>query len=508
MKALYEVAQIRAVEQAAASALAPGALMERAGEAAARLALDLLAQVRVRQVLVLAGPGNNGGDALEVAANLARAGVDVTVIHLPGTAAPAPETARALARARSGSAQFVSEPSDAFDGLVIDGLFGIGLARPLAGQARELVSRINALALPVLALDVPSGLDADTGAIVGPDGVALRASATISFIADKPGLHTADGHDVAGEVHVAALGIDPSLLKGARAALSEPALFAAQLAPRRQNSHKGSYGDVAVIGGAPGMGGAAILAARAALYTGAGRVFVAAVGAAPALDSSQPEIMMREAASFDAGARTLVLGPGMGDSAEAIRLLAEALDGAAPLVLDADALNLVAASIDLQQRVARRAGATLMTPHPLEAARLLGTSSAEVQCDRLTAARTLAARHRAVVVLKGSGSIIARADGQVAINPTGNPGLASGGTGDVLSGMCGSLLAQGWPAWEAALGAVWMHGAAADWLVAHGVGPVGMTAGELAGAARAVFNQLVKNQLERRGLTAGGRRRS
>src|SRR5213079_828397 len=175
-----------------------------------------------------------------------------------------------------------------------------------------------------------------------------------------------------------------------------------------------------------------------------------AVDPGPTFDSVQPELMFRIAASYDMSGSTLVLGPGMGDSLNAIQLLVKALDGASPLVLDADALNLVSASIDLQQRLARRSAPTLLTPHPLEAARLLALTSAEVQHNRPAAARTLAARFNATVVLKGSGSVIARPDGMLAINPTGNPGLATAGTGDVLSGICGSLMAQGWPGWEAA----------------------------------------------------------
>jgi hydroxyethylthiazole kinase-like uncharacterized protein yjeF len=174
-----------------------------------------------------------------------------------------------------------------------------------------------------------------------------------------------------------------------------------------------------------------------------------------------------------------------------MELLAKALVGDAALVLDADALNLIAASVDLQARLAERAAPTVLTPHPLEAARLLGVTSAEVQRDRLACARALAAKFNAIVVLKGSGSVIAGPDGAAVVNTSGNPGLASAGTGDVLAGICGALLAQGWPAREAALGAVWIHGAAADRLVAQGVGPIGMCAGELPAAARAVLNELV-----------------
>lgn len=488
---LYSVAQIRAIEQAAQSQLPPGTLMRRAGEAASTYALEVLGGLPTGRILVLAGPGNNGGDALEVAANLANLGANVDVVHLAG-AAPSPETGHALARAQASRARFVSDVADC-NGccLVVDGLFGIGLARPLAGQARALVERTHGMACPVLALDVPSGLDADTGGVVGPDGVAVRATHTITFLGDKPGLHTGDGCDHAGRVHVNRLGAHGLHTEAAHARLNAPALFAGYLAPRRNNSHKGTYGDVAVLGGARGMAGAGILAARAALYAGAGRVFVTAVDPGPGLDPLQPEIMFRDAAGFAFDGRTVVAGPGMGDSAGATHLLSKVIDGTGPLVVDADALNLCAASPDLAARVAAHDGEVVITPHPLEAARLLGVTAAIVQADRLENARELAQRLDAVVVLKGAGSVIARPDGEVALNATGNPGLATGGTGDVLAGLVGTLLGQGWPAWEAALAATWLHGAAADRLVAGGAGPIGLTAGELPRAIRAELNALV-----------------
>ena len=506
---LYSVAQIRAMESAvpegtvegtaeagSAGDGAMGSLMQRAGRAASSFALELLGTARAQPVLVLAGPGNNGGDALELAANLGGAGVDVVVLYLAGSGPPSPEAAQALARARASSVNFADVAPDVREwAMVVDGLFGIGLTRPLEGRYRELVMAIGRLRCPVLALDVPSGLDADTGAVVGSGGqhgVAVHATHTITFIGDKPGLHTAEGRDHAGIVRVAGLDLDPAAFEAPRARLASPALFRSRLLPRRQNSHKGQFGDVAVVGGAHGMVGAAVLAARAALHAGAGRVFAVTVYAGPAFDPLQPELMFRGSAGFELGGRVCVLGPGMGDSSEAMRVLGHAIDGTAPVVIDADGLNLLAASSALQERVARRQGGTLVTPHPLEAARLLGASAAEVQADRPASARELARRLQAVVVLKGSGTVLAQPDGEVAINPTGNPGLASGGSGDVLAGVCGALLAQGWPAWEAAVGAVWMHGAAADRLVEQGVGPVGMTAGELPAAVRAVLNGLIR----------------
>jgi hydroxyethylthiazole kinase-like uncharacterized protein yjeF len=495
---LYSVAQIRAIEQAAAAQLPPGTLMQRAGEAASTYALDLLGGMPTGVVLVLAGPGNNGGDALELAANLANRGCAVEVVHLAGNGEPSFESGRALQRARASSARFVDTPVPGPQHcLLVDGLFGIGLTRPLSGRARELVELTAGMDCPVLALDVPSGLDADTGAVVGPNGIAVVATHTITFLGDKPGLHTGDGCDHAGSVHVDRLQTDGLHGQTAQARLNGPALISDCLRPRRRNSHKGSFGDVAVLGGAHGMLGAAVLAARAALYAGAGRVFAATVDAGPGVDLVQPEIMFRDAAGFAFAGRTVVAGPGMGDSAGATRILAKVLAGSGPLLVDADALNLTAASPDLAARLAGHDGPAVITPHPLEAARLLGVTTGIVQADRLENARELAQRLNAVVVLKGAGSVIARPDGEVAINTSGNPGLATGGSGDVLAGLCGTLLAQGWPAWEAALGAVWMHGAAADRLVRDGAGPAGLTAGELPRAIRAEINALVG---ETRGL--------
>jgi hydroxyethylthiazole kinase-like uncharacterized protein yjeF len=481
---LYGVAQLRAVEQAA---LPDAPLMQRAGTAAAAWALELIQEVL--PVLVLAGPGNNGGDALEVAANLRDAGVNVTVLHLAGSA-PSPETAAALERCQMDGVTFVDAiPASANWALVVDGLFGIGLTRALDGRAAQLAQ--YRYTCPVLALDIPSGLDADSGAVHGD--VAVRATHTITFIGDKPGLHTGDGRDYAGIVRVASLDIDPDLLPAPEALLLTPASFVSSLqkSKRRENSHKGQFGDVAILGGAEGMLGAAILAARAALYAGAGRVFLAALDARLSLDALHPEIMFRGALGFDVHQRTLVVGPGMGDSGAARNLLAKTIGCDSPLVLDADALNMVAAEPGLQEALRTRARMAILTPHPLEAARLLGVTAQVIQGDRLAAARELAVRCNAIVVLKGSGTVIARPDGRLAINTSGNPGLATGGAGDVLAGLTGTLLAHGWDAWDAAQGAVWIHGAAADRLVAQGIGPIGLTAGELPAAIRAVFNSLV-----------------
>ncbi|TFW28934.1 NAD(P)H-hydrate dehydratase [Massilia horti] len=494
-KFLYTVDEIRAIERAATAALPPGTLMERAGQAAARFALELIDGARHQPVLVMAGPGNNGGDALEVAANLREAGVDVTVLHL-AAGTPSFETARALQRARDKGARFVDElPLGERFALAVDGLFGIGLTRPLEGGCRTLAHDLDRSSCPVLALDVPSGLDADTGNVVGGATAhrAVVATHTITFIGNKPGLYTCDGRDHSGEVRVDTLGIERQHFVPAHAQLNAPELFANDLlgSRRPQNSHKGSFGDLVVLGGAQGMAGAAILAGRSALFLGAGRVFVAALAALPPYDSINPELMFRDAAGCELRARTLVAGPGLGDQPDAARLLTKALDQGNAMVIDADALNLIAGTPDLQQRLTQRVAPTVLTPHPLEAARLLGVTSAIVQADRLEAARELAARFDATIVLKGSGTVIATPGGDVVVNVTGNPGLATAGTGDVLAGICGALLAQGWGEQQAAWCAAWLHGAAADALVYEGVGPIGLSAGELPAAARTLFNAMV-----------------
>lgn len=503
---LYSVAEIRAIEGAALAALPPGTLMQRAGEAAAELALELIAGAQdAARILVLAGPGNNGGDALVAACALAQAGAQVSVLMCADPAKQPADAAQALRRAQSTPVRFLALSPDMEIGptewsLVIDGLFGIGLTRAIDGTMRTLVERINRLSCMVLALDVPSGLDADTGNIVGENGIAVKATHTITFIGDKPGLRTCHGRDYAGRVYVASLQIDMRHFPAPSAGLNEIPLFSHCLRPRAHNSHKGSYGDVTVVGGARGMAGAALLAARTAAKCGAGRVYAAFADAAPDFDVMQPELMCRLAREHDFRSGTLVVGPGLGTSSTATDLLMRALKTQGPLVLDADALNLIAADAALQAVVAQHNRVSIMTPHPLEAARLLATTSSAVQADRLAAARKLAQQFQAYVILKGSGTVIARPDGYAVINPTGNPGLATGGTGDVLAGLCGALLAQGWPGWEAALAAAWLHGRAADALVDQGTGPIGLTASELIPSVRDILNLLI-GQYARRGVS-------
>jgi hydroxyethylthiazole kinase-like uncharacterized protein yjeF len=461
---LLRSAELRAIEARHANVVPP--LMERAGRAAAELALRLLKNRRAR-VLALAGPGNNGGDAIVMAHVLKQQGIDVVVG--PGGKVPKGDY-----------------------GLVVDGLFGIGLQRPITGAYADLIARINAFQGPVLALDIPSGLDGDTGRVMG---VAVRATHTISFIGGKPGLYTLDGPDHCGEVSVVNLGLRLDEFPGAVLSVDD---FSDCLTPRLRNSHKGSYGSLAVVGGAAGMTGAALLAGRAGLQLGAGRVFVGLLQAL-VVDPVQPELMLRTADNALAHATVAVVGPGLGSSdaaLEIVRRVASAVprDTALhnfPVLFDADALNLLAAHPVLVAHLLRRTASTIITPHPAEAARLLATTTEAVQADRVGAALKLAQRFKAHVALKGCGTVIAHPDGRWRINANGNPGLASGGTGDVLSGFIGALLAQGWPADAALSGAVHLHGAAADALVASGIGPVGIAAGELIPVARTLLNRLI-----------------
>ncbi len=493
---LYAVAQIRDIERAALASVPPYTLMQRAGQATAALALQLLhAATPVPRVLVVAGPGNNGGDALEAAATLAEQGIHVEVWCVADPARYSGDAALAHERAADSAASFTDVVQlEGLQGagfhLAIDGLFGIGLARAPDGEFLRAIGLLNRLRCPVLAIDVPSGLNADSGALVSTD--AVRADHTITFIANKPGLHTGQGRDHAGTVHVDNLQVDASLFGAPQAMLNHPALFDSFARQRQHASHKGSYGDLTVIGGAAGMGGAVLLAARMGAMAGAGRVFAAFAGSVPPFDPVHPELMCRDAHAVALEHGAAVVGPGLGMSTDANDLLSRALACRLPLVIDADGLNLLAEEMPLQHKLAARPAPAILTPHPLEAARLTGTDARSVQADRMGVALELARRYRAVVVLKGSGSVIAAPDGRVVINGSGNPALATAGSGDVLSGLCGALLAQQWPAWEAALAAVWLHGCAADDMVAAGIGPVGVTAGELLPHIRAALNRLIR----------------
>jgi ADP-dependent NAD(P)H-hydrate dehydratase / NAD(P)H-hydrate epimerase len=485
---LYLTAEVRRIEALAAAAPERPQLMERAGLAAATRARELAGDSG-RPAYIFAGPGNNGGDAFVVARHLKSWWFNTRVVFTGDATKLSEDAGAALEAWRAAGGSFTREPEHLQPcSLIVDGLFGIGLQRELSGRYATLVEAINSTHAPVLALDVPSGLESDTGRVLG---TAVRATHTITFIAAKPGLFTLDGPDHCGDVQVAPLGLHAAQLVSPRGHLIGADVLRTVLPHRRINSHKGDYGSVGVIGGAHGMVGAALLAGRAALKLGAGRVYVGLLaGEAPVVDASQTELMLRRAReTIDLDHLScLAIGPGLGQSEEACELVVRALDSSLPLVIDADGLNLVAAHRDLRESLIARVAPTLLTPHPAEAARLIGGSTREVQRDRLAAALEIARSTRASVVLKGAGSLCAFADGRWAINTSGNPGMATAGMGDVLTGLLAALLAQGADA-EAALEAgVYLHGAAADAAVAAGQGPVGLTAGEVIDAARSVIN--------------------
>ena len=508
---LHGVAATRRMEECAAAQLPPNTLMQRAGLAVARLAAALAPHART--IWIACGPGNNGGDGLEAAMHLQRWGRMPYVTWL-GEADRAPADARAaLARALDAGVRLRDQPPPVdqlgVQDVCIDALLGIGATRPPDGRMADWLAHMASSPALRLNVDVPSGLDADTGCLLSPDATPLIAVSashtsasgllgtesrthTLSLLTLKPGLFTAQGRDACGTVWfddlAVPLGDDPptAWLSGAPAA-----------AHHAHASHKGSRGDVAIVGGetlrpastalaeagephpaATAMAGAALLAASAALHGGAGRVYVGLLGQ-PQFDCdvAQPELMFRDPQALPWASLTVVCGCGGGASVAA--LLPAILAQAPRLVLDADALNAIAHRPDLAAGVRRRAEgglATVLTPHPLEAARLLGTTAAEVQRGRLAAAQSLATRLAAVVVLKGSGTVIAAPGRAPHINPTGNGLLATAGTGDVLAGLTGARLAAGQPAFQAACDAVYQHGAAADaWPRGHG-----LTAGALA----------------------------
>lgn len=455
---LHGIVSTRTVERQAAAALPAHTLMQRAGLAAANLAQALAPHARC--IWVACGPGNNGGDGLEAAFHLQLRGFQPVVTWL-GTPNQVPADAHAAwLRAQQAGVAFATQPPPAAD-LCLDALLGIGSTRPPQDQMAQWLRQMNHSAATVLAIDVPTGLHANTGGIsdthaTGAD--CVRAHHTLSLLTLKPGLFTAHGRDFAGQVWLDDLGVDTSTITADAYLAGEPQALAYPHA-----SHKGTRGDVAVLGGAPGMTGAALLAASAALHAGAGRVMVSLLDAHTiGVDIRQPELMLRPYSQLPIETLTVVCGCGGGDAIAAV--LADVLVHTPRLVLDADALNAIAADTALRNLLIQRGGAqpTVLTPHPLEAARLLNCDTAHIQHDRLSAAQELADCTHCTVVLKGSGTVTTAPGHIPTINPTGNGLLATGGTGDVLAGLLGARMASGMPAYAAAWTAVYQHAALAD----------------------------------------------
>lgn len=476
--ALHGTSRSRQIEASALAEVAatatPGLLMQRAGRAVARLALAVAPHANA--IHVEAGPGHNGGDGLEAACQLRRWGRSVEVTLNADPARLPPDAALAFARAREagvlihiGAAGWsASTPPD----LLIDALLGLGANRPPQGRVLEAMQRLKGAGRPVLSVDLPSGLDGDTGQVLGE--AAVRAAHTLSLLTLKPGLFTGAGRDHAGDVWMDTLQVAPT--EPADAWLHAPTAWPPMA--RQHAQHKGSFGDVIAVGGANGMLGAPMMAARAAQAAGAGRVWLAVLSeGGQGVDPLRPELMWRHGLDgfSDDALRQATVVCGCGGGKDVAATLPRVLAHSARLVLDADGLNAVAASPALQDALTRRQAqgmATVLTPHPLEAARLLGCRTDEVQANRLDAATRLADRHGCVVTLKGSGTVTAAPGHPPAINPTGDASLATGGTGDVLAGFMGGLWSSvaAWAtplpptavALSIACDAVWAHGRAAQ----------------------------------------------
>ena len=482
---LYTTDQVRAIDRRAIAACGgDGAvLMQRAGAAAFR---RLRARwPEARRILVACGRGNNGGDGWVVARLAREAGLEVAVVALPGEPNSAESRAMRDAALAAGVSVRDFAPGDALPAadVVVDGVFGIGLSRAPEGAAATLLDALSRHAAPVLALDVPSGLDADTGRA---PGACVRAALTVTFIAAKRGLWTGDAPAFTGALALESLDVDPALLDAEAPSVvvwSRDDLRRA-LPPRAPTLHKGQAGHVLVVGGDEGYGGAVRLAAEAAARAGAGLVSVATrlANVAPIL-AARPELMPRPVedapalAALAARADVVAIGPGLGQGDWARTLFDAALALGKPCVIDADALNLLA-------REARALPpGSVLTPHPGEAARLLDTDTTAIQADRFAAAQAIAQRFAAVTLLKGAGTVIAAPDGALSLCAVAEPGMASGGMGDVLTGVIAALRAQGLDAWSAAgCGALAHANAAAT--AARRDGARGLLAGDVIAGLR------------------------
>ncbi|MCE4068763.1 MULTISPECIES: NAD(P)H-hydrate dehydratase [Pseudomonas] len=483
---LYSAQQVRDLDARLIAAGTPGfELMRRAAHAAWRALRRQWPDAG--EITVLAGHGNNAGDGYLIAALALRAGWRVRVLGVGDAARLSGDAASAHGEARAAGVDIeVWSDRAELRGVLVDALLGTGLGGEVREPYASAIAAINASSLPVLAVDIPSGLSADTGQVLG---CAVDADLTVTFIGLKLGLFTAQGPDQCGELVFDGLDADPALLpeNGVARRLAPASL--PLLATRPKAAHKGLFGHVLVVGGDTGLGGAVLLAAESALRCGAGLVSLATrVAHVPAALARRPELMARGVSSsaellrLAERADVLVVGPGVGRDAWGRVLVSAAASLERRQVWDADALNLLA-----EERVARPSGDWVITPHPAEAARLLGTSTAEVQADRPKAALALAQRYQAVVVLKGVGSLIASPDGRLALCDHGHPAMAGAGLGDVLSGILGALLAQGLPAFDAACLAVWLHARAGESLGAQGRG---LAAADLIPAVRQLLEEL------------------
>ncbi|GHC19639.1 NAD(P)H-hydrate dehydratase [Aidingimonas halophila] len=488
---LYLAEQVRELDRRVIAGDMNGdgfALMKRAGRAAYRALRRRWPQIR--RITVFCGAGNNAGDGYVVAALAAADGLGVQLLALRDPESLSGDAARAVTMAsEAGVKPAAWHPGSGMEGeVIVDALLGTGLQGDVRSPYEEAIADINGSALPVLAIDIPSGLSADTGVVLG---TVVHATLTVTFIADKLGLHTGNAPAYVGEHRLETLDVDASLHTDLApvAGLLSSSLLPTWLPSRSRDGHKGNYGHVLVVGGAPGFGGAALLASRAAARAGAGKVTLAtAPEHVTASLVSCPEVMVhgvRSAGDLERllnGVDVVAVGPGLGQSAWGQGALQTVRNVDCPLVVDADGLNLLAGASSVTVRED-----WILTPHPGEAARLLGWRADEVQADRLKAVRCLQETFGGVAVLKGSGSLIAAKHGTW-VCPYGNPGMASGGMGDVLTGIVAALVSQGQELERAACLGVMVHALAAD-KAAREEGERGLLASDLASYARSWLNR-------------------
>ena len=481
--ALYSAAQVRDLDARLIAAGTPGfELMQRAAHATWRAIRRRWPEAS--ELTVLAGHGNNAGDGYLVASLAHKTGWQVRVLAVGDPAALKGDAALAYAAASGVNIQ--PWANQAMAGIVVDALLGTDLQGDVRDPYRSAIEAINASGLPVAAVDIPSGLCADTGHCLG---VAVRADLTVTFIGLKMGMLTGDAPDLIGQLIFDDLQADKAIV--AQAPVTAKRLDKTSLsflAPRPRTAHKGMYGRVLVIGGDHGFGGAALLSAESALRSGAGMVTLATrTEHVPAALTRMPEIMSagihsaNQLMTLIEAASVLVVGPGLGQDSWGRSLLSAAANADRPQVWDADALNqLATGQVVLPKN-------SVITPHPGEAARLLGISTQEVQNDRAAAAHALARTFNAVCVLKGSGSLIADVDGRLALCDRGHPAMATAGLGDVLAGLTGALMAQHMSAFDAACLAVWLHASAGQKIGASGRG---MAASDSIPAIRQLLEEL------------------
>ncbi|MEE4217957.1 MAG: NAD(P)H-hydrate dehydratase [Xanthomonadales bacterium] len=492
---LYTAEQVRRLDKCAIVGHGiPGIeLMERAGRCVFEAARQ--AYPDSETCLVLCGGGNNGGDGYIIARLALEAGISVDVCALKDPARLQGDAALAAERWQAAGGSLLAWPlvdAGRYD-IIIDALLGTGLDRAPAGAYAEAIEAANRSESIVIAVDIPSGLNADSGVVMGS---AIVADITVTFIGSKRGLFTADGPDYVGDVLFDDLQTPPSVRDSEpdSGILIQEDTILELLPPRLLNSHKGSYGWLLAVGSDDGMSGAVRLCGEAALRSGAGKVTIATrVEHAALVNMGCPELMVRGIDGRTAlepllsGVDVVVAGTGLGNTDWSASLLDACLEAARPTVLDADALNLLAERYSSSTKSPLHGGPWIMTPHPAEAGRLLGRSAHTVQQDRVGAALQLARNYSAIVVLKGCGSVVADPAGRYAICPLGNPGMATAGSGDVLSGIIGAMLAQGLGAWEAALAGVVAHASAGD-LAAQQLGQRGLIASDITSFLPAVLN--------------------